>query len=262
MADVFISYSSKDRPLIHDLAAKIEALGATVWWDARLVAGRPFRPAITSEIDAARLAIVVWTETSVRSRWVVWEAARADKRQILITLRTPTLRQDHVPPPFGELHTPLVTDWDAIKTALRPLKLKPLHSDAPDPATTALPGWSTRRKIVAGVAVLASGAAAGSFGLSRLSVRSAPTPLAWSQLPAGTHLENRTSADIATYDRPDRSSSRSSDIRAWTAVPAKDVDDLLWQADIGGEPWIRIPLGPEGRFRHVPTAAITVTPPS
>ena len=58
MADVFISYKSRMRPRVREIAAALEELGLTVWFDAELEAGRSFAAVINSELAKARCVIV------------------------------------------------------------------------------------------------------------------------------------------------------------------------------------------------------------
>ena len=61
MADVFISYKSRMRPRVRELARAFEELGLTVWFDAELEAGRSFAAVINSELEKARCIVVCWT---------------------------------------------------------------------------------------------------------------------------------------------------------------------------------------------------------
>ena len=65
MADIFISYDSKDRPTMRRLAEALEARGWSVWWDHRnLRAGQHFDRIIEEEISKARAVIVIWSQNS------------------------------------------------------------------------------------------------------------------------------------------------------------------------------------------------------
>ena len=44
MADVFISYKRKDRPLVEEIAARLRRLKLTVWFDAGLAGGEEGSP--------------------------------------------------------------------------------------------------------------------------------------------------------------------------------------------------------------------------
>jgi WD40 repeat protein len=125
VADVFISYSKSRPSETVDLAADLEARGFVVWWDKEITPGETFRDAIREELDQARAAIVIWTPPSVKSKWVISEATRADKRGILVALRSADLDADDIPAPFDVVHTALVTNRPAIFAALAKLGVSP-----------------------------------------------------------------------------------------------------------------------------------------
>lgn len=87
MADVFVSYSRSDRTRVAPLVAAIKAKGWTVWWDPSIAAGQQFDDQIEAELLAASAVLVVWTPTSVVSRWVRGEARDAADRDILVPAR-------------------------------------------------------------------------------------------------------------------------------------------------------------------------------
>ncbi len=87
MADVFVSYSRRDKARVVPLVAAIEARGWSVWWDPAIVPGQEFDRMIDAELKAAAAVLVVWTPTSVDSRWVRGEAREAAERGILVPVR-------------------------------------------------------------------------------------------------------------------------------------------------------------------------------
>jgi adenylate cyclase len=87
MADVFVSYSRSDKARVAPLVAAIEAKGWSVWWDPEIEAGQQFDDQIDTELQAASAVLVVWTPTSVVSRWVRGEARDAADRGILVPVR-------------------------------------------------------------------------------------------------------------------------------------------------------------------------------
>ena len=87
MADVFVSYSRRDKARVVPLVAAIEARGWSVWWDPAIVPGQEFDRMIDVELKAAAAVLVVWTPTSVDSRWVRGEAREAAERGILVPVR-------------------------------------------------------------------------------------------------------------------------------------------------------------------------------
>ncbi len=96
MSDIFISYANEDSARAQLFAQAIEAQGWTVWWDRNIPPGRTFDEVIAAALEQARCVVVLWSEASVKSRWVKEEAADATGRGILI----PALI-DQVPLPLG-----------------------------------------------------------------------------------------------------------------------------------------------------------------
>ena len=84
MADVFISYARSDKARVAPIVAAIEAQGWSVWWDPEISAGQEFDDQIEAEMNLAKSVLVVWTPTSVVSRWVRGEAREAADRGILV----------------------------------------------------------------------------------------------------------------------------------------------------------------------------------
>jgi len=87
MADVFVSYARSDKALVAPLVAAIEAQGWSVWWDPEISPGQEFDRQITAALKTAAAVVVVWTPTSVESRWVRGEARDAADRGILVPVR-------------------------------------------------------------------------------------------------------------------------------------------------------------------------------
>jgi formylglycine-generating enzyme required for sulfatase activity len=74
MADVFVSYSKKNRAGAEKIVAALGAEGFSVWWDDRLEPAESWDEEIEREIAGARAVVVLWTKESVKSRWVRSEA--------------------------------------------------------------------------------------------------------------------------------------------------------------------------------------------
>ena len=108
MADIFVSYARADRARVAPLVAALEAQGFSVWWDPEIVGGQEFDALIARELEAAKAAVVVWTPTSVGSRWVRGEARFAADRGVLtpVQLDAPSLPLD-----FRAIHTIDFDDW-------------------------------------------------------------------------------------------------------------------------------------------------------
>ncbi|HSY96073.1 MAG TPA: TIR domain-containing protein [Steroidobacteraceae bacterium] len=84
---MFVSYARSDKARVAPLVAAIEAKGWSVWWDPAIDAGQQFDDQIDAELQAASAVLVVWTPTSVGSRWVRGEARDAAERGILVPVR-------------------------------------------------------------------------------------------------------------------------------------------------------------------------------
>lgn len=87
MADVFVSYARTDKSRVAPLVAAIEAQGWSVWWDPEISPGQEFDRQISAALKSAAAVVVVWTPTSVESRWVRGEARDAADRGILVPVR-------------------------------------------------------------------------------------------------------------------------------------------------------------------------------
>ncbi|MGH8040579.1 MAG: TIR domain-containing protein [Rudaea sp.] len=79
-----------------------------MWWDPEITPGQEFDDQIDAEIDAARAVLVVWTPTSVASRWVRGEAREAAERGILVPVR---FEQARLPMDVRAIHTTDLDDW-------------------------------------------------------------------------------------------------------------------------------------------------------
>jgi adenylate cyclase len=108
MADVFVSYARIDKARVAPLVAAIEARGWSVWWDPEITPGQEFDDQIEAEIDAAKAVVVVWTPTSVASRWVRGEAREAAERGILVPVR---FDQARLPMDVRAIHTTDIDSW-------------------------------------------------------------------------------------------------------------------------------------------------------
>lgn len=74
MADIFISYSRRDRDRCTAIREALQALKVDVWSDVGIAAGSAFDRAIEREIGAAKALLVLWSAESVESDWVRNEA--------------------------------------------------------------------------------------------------------------------------------------------------------------------------------------------
>jgi tetratricopeptide (TPR) repeat protein len=92
MADVFVSYSSRDRERVIPLVEAIQRRGWTAWWDRNIDAGTTFDREIEHAIDEAKCIVVVWSQQSVESDWVRNEATEGLDRGVLVPVTIDAVR--------------------------------------------------------------------------------------------------------------------------------------------------------------------------
>jgi hypothetical protein len=119
VADIFISYASDDRREAAALAGFLEDAGFKVWWDRELIVGQEFHSTIERMIKDCKVAIVIWTETSIKSRWVLGEAEAAANFGKLLPVRVDILAPSKLPIAFRALHTILLSDRRELVEAVR-----------------------------------------------------------------------------------------------------------------------------------------------
>src|SRR5262245_58353262 len=115
MADIFISYSNKDVDRVRPLVERFEAEGWTVFWDRKIPPGKQWRDVLNAELTPAGCVLVLWSENSVGSRWVIEEAEVGVENKALLAVRL-----DQVEPPLGfkSVQACNLTDWDGAADAL------------------------------------------------------------------------------------------------------------------------------------------------
>lgn len=136
MADVFISYAREDTAKARLLAEALIADGLSVWWDHDLIGGDNFREQIADTIERATCVIVIWSDKSVKSRFVKDEANRALEKNTLLPV---SIGGATPPVGFGELQTvsfkrwaETTSEWDLLVGAVhtRVRNANPAISDA------------------------------------------------------------------------------------------------------------------------------------
>ena len=113
MTDVFISYSHQDREIARRYADALQAAGLAVWWDDHLRSGEAFDEKIEAALRAAKAVVVLWSKTSVASRWVRAEATLADRNKTLVPVMIEPCER---PIMFELTHTSELGHWDGDQT--------------------------------------------------------------------------------------------------------------------------------------------------
>jgi hypothetical protein len=83
VADIFLSYAREDQETAHLFAEGLEAAGYSVWWDVTLRSGEAYDEVTERALKEAKAVVVLWSKTSVDSRWVRAEAVHGERNKTL-----------------------------------------------------------------------------------------------------------------------------------------------------------------------------------
>ncbi len=109
MADVFVSYKREDRAIAERAAAFVQRAGLSTFFDVNIPVGDTWDQVIEAELRAAKAVLVLWTPSSVNSRWVRIEARDALTRGILC----PVIVEDcAIPLEFQDVQAAQVSSFD------------------------------------------------------------------------------------------------------------------------------------------------------
>ncbi|RYF94539.1 MAG: TIR domain-containing protein, partial [Chitinophagaceae bacterium] len=114
MADIFISYSSKDIDKTRLVSRFLESQGWSVWWDQAIPVARSYDPVIMGELEQAKCVIVIWTENSLPSEWVQKEARAALQGQKYVPIRYGV----NIPAEFAHIEAASPVSWKSNKNNL------------------------------------------------------------------------------------------------------------------------------------------------
>lgn len=108
MSDIFVSYTSADRPRVKPLVDALQLQGWSVWWDRTILPGKTWDQVIEAALADARCVIVLWSRDSIQSDWVRTEADEAKRRGILV----PVLLDDvNIPLAFKRIQAGNLAGW-------------------------------------------------------------------------------------------------------------------------------------------------------
>ncbi len=110
MTDIFFSYSREDKDRVAFIAAALEAEGYDLWWDTDIAPGETYRGVTQAKLRAAKCVVVVWSQTSVNSRWVIGEAEEGLHRDILLPIMIDDIVRD-IPIDFRSVQVANLTRW-------------------------------------------------------------------------------------------------------------------------------------------------------
>lgn len=109
MSDIFLSYSQKDEERVRPIVQQLERQGWSVFWDRKTPPGKKFHQHIETQLGSASCVVVVWSNHSLDSDWVLEEAEEGKSKKILVPIRI-----DQIKPPFGfrNIHAADLSSWN------------------------------------------------------------------------------------------------------------------------------------------------------
>jgi hypothetical protein len=128
MADVFLSYASKDRPKAQLLAKALHAHGVSVWWDRTIGIGANFRKEIAQELETAKWVVVLWSSDALASDWVMGEAEDGKDRGVLLQAVIGSVKPPHG---FRGYQVADLTTWDGAVDSPELIRLVARITGAP-----------------------------------------------------------------------------------------------------------------------------------
>lgn len=111
MTDIFLSYSSKDRERVRPLRDALVAAGYDVFWDVETPTGQDWDDWIRARLREAKVAVVLWTKSSVASRNVRHEVAIAMKLNRLLPAMLEQIDVDDFPMGLYTTQAAALYDW-------------------------------------------------------------------------------------------------------------------------------------------------------
>ncbi|MGO9742391.1 MAG: TIR domain-containing protein, partial [Roseiarcus sp.] len=108
MAEVFISYSQKDRARVAPISAGLQELGVDAWYDREISAGESFGAVIRARLKEAKAVIVCWSPEAAASDWVDSEADYARELGSYVPIFVAPCA---LMPPFNRIHTDDLSKW-------------------------------------------------------------------------------------------------------------------------------------------------------
>jgi hypothetical protein len=150
----------------------LEQLGFSTWWDHKIPFGKAYDEVIAESLAAARCVLVLWTRTSVESRWVRSEASEAAAREVLIPVLIE--RDVKIPLEFKLLQAANLSEW---------------QGDPDYPEFKTLVAQIETRLANGPAGAQEDAPAAGRAQAARISTRERPSPDAREASRAGTDLQ-------------------------------------------------------------------------
>lgn len=109
--NIVVAYDHNDKKQAGMLVNALTKYGYSVWWDEKIRPGATYAQVIEEELKAAVCVVVLWSQKSVRSSWVINEAATAidgeEKKLVPIVIE-----ETEVPLQFRDIHSARLIGWN------------------------------------------------------------------------------------------------------------------------------------------------------
>jgi hypothetical protein len=117
---VFVSYAREDKGRVRPIVDFLKKRRIEVWWDDLLLPGDDWGWMLREKLNDAACVVVVWSDVSIRSRFVESEARavldRARGSGRLVPVLIDKRAASSIPLPFDMFHTVDLSDWDGRTT--------------------------------------------------------------------------------------------------------------------------------------------------
>jgi TIR domain len=124
MAEIFFSYSSKDRQRVRPIHNALVTQGFDVFWDQSVPAGTDWDTWIRQQLGKAKCAVVIWSLNSAASDNVRHEATVAKHQGKLVPVLLDCLTPEQFPMGLFTVQGANLTSWNGDVTDEEWLKLK------------------------------------------------------------------------------------------------------------------------------------------
>ncbi len=115
MSHIFLSYSSEDKSKAIKIINILADNGFKVWYDRNLPAGKEYVTQIDIAAKESAAIVVLWSENSIKSSYVISEAIEGLERGVLL----PIFLQNEVKPPIPLTSVQGLTLFDADENILK-----------------------------------------------------------------------------------------------------------------------------------------------
>ena len=106
--DIFLSYSREDIGRVRPLLQSLEDKGFSVFWDRNILPGETWEDYLENKLASSTCVVVVWSITSVESKWVRIEAGVARENDKYVPVNIDPVK---LPLSFRDVQTADLVSW-------------------------------------------------------------------------------------------------------------------------------------------------------